>query len=368
MATARTADDSSLQVPPGAVPAHELLWTGCYTADGGGRGSGIGALRAGSDGSLRWLGVAAAADSPSFLAVHPTRDVVYAVGEAARTVTAYRRSGDFGLEAAGRHWPAGDAACHVAVDPQGRFLMVACWGDGQVLLYELDDDGRISARFAAAASTLAGRPSRAHASLMLDDGRVMTTDLGHDLLRVWNYVPGHGLRLDHELALPRDSGPRHLAQHRGGSVLVVTEYSVEVAVVQRSAGSGAFSLADVVPATAAGARPGDSAAEIALAADGRHAYVGVRGSNRIGVLAVDAGGSTVRPVADIPSGGDWPRHHLVRNGWLHVAHERSGDVVTYRLDPGSGLPGEAVGRLDLASPTALVPARDMPAPRAEHWA
>lgn len=367
MATPRIATASSLPVPPDAVPADQLLWTGCYTADGGGRGAGIGALRAAADGTLHWLGLAAAADSPSFLAVHPTLDVLYAVGEAARTVTAYRRSGKFGLEPLGRVWPAGDAACHVAVDPQGRFLVVACWGDGQVLLYELDDGGGISARFAAAASTLTGRPSRAHASLMLDDGRVMTTDLGHDLLRVWDYVPGQGLRLDHELALPRDSGPRHLVQHPGGSVLVVTEYSIEVAVVRRTPGSGTFSLAVVVPATAAGALPGDAAAEIALAADGRHAYIGVRGSNRIGVLEVDAGGGTVRPVADIPSGGDWPRHHLVRNGWLHVAHERSGDVMSYRLDPGSGLPGEAEGRLDLASPTALVPARDMPRPRAGHW-
>ena len=362
MATQRIAVTSSLPVPTAAVPSRELIWTGCYTADAGGRGTGIGALRAGTDGTLRWLGVAAAADSPSFLAVHPALDVVYAVGEAARTVTAYRRSGGFGLEAAGRDWPAGDAACHVAVDPQGRFLVVACWGDGQVLLYELDGDGGISARSAAAVSPLAGRPSRAHASLMLDDGRVMTTDLGHDLLRVWNYVPGHGLRLDHELALPRDSGPRHLVQHPGGSVLVVTEYSIEVAVVQRSPGSGTFSLAGMVPATAAGALPGDSAAEIALAADGRHAYVGVRGSNRIGVLEVDAGGNAVRPVADVPSGGDWPRHHLVRNGLLHVAHERSGDVVTYRVDPATGLPGEAVGKVDVASPTALVPAADMPGP------
>lgn len=356
MSIPRTSAPSSLPVPPDAVPSDGLIWTGSYTADAGGSGAGIEALRAGTDGTLRWLGVATAADSPSFLAVHPTLDVVYAVGEAARTVRAYRRSGEFGLAPAGREWPAGDAACHVAVDPQGRFLVVACWGDGQVLLYELDGDGGISARFAAAASTLAGRPSRAHASLMLDDGRIMTTDLGHDLLRVWNYVPGQGLRLDHELALARDSGPRHLVQHPKGPVLVVTEYSIEVAVLQRSRESGAFSLAGVVQATAAGALPGDAAAEIALGADGRHAYIGVRGSNRIGVLDVGGDGSVVRAVADVPSGGDWPRHHLVRNGWLHVAHERSGDVVTFPLDPETGLPGEAVGRLDLASPTALVPA------------
>jgi hypothetical protein len=88
MATPRIAAPSPLPVPTAAVPPQELIWTGCYTPDGGGRGSGIGALRAGTDGTLRWLGVAAAADSPSFLAMHPALDGVYAVGEAARTVTA----------------------------------------------------------------------------------------------------------------------------------------------------------------------------------------------------------------------------------------------------------------------------------------
>jgi 6-phosphogluconolactonase (cycloisomerase 2 family) len=340
--------------------AHDLIWTGSYTADGGGRGEGIGAVRAAPDGTLGWLGLAVKADSPSFLATHPSLPVVYAVGEQAQSIRAYRRSGAYGLEPAGPAWTAGEAACHVAVDPRGRYLTVACWGDGQVLLFELDDDGGISARFAAAASTVPDRPSRAHASLMLADGRVMTTDLGHDLLRIWNYRPGVGLALDHEVVLPRGSGPRHLAQHAGGSVFVVTEYSVEVAVVQQSTATGIFSLASAGPATHAGALPGDSAAEIALAAHGKHAYVGVRGSNRISVLQVEADGSSLQPLADFPSGGDWPRHHLVRNGWLHVAHERSSDVVTFPLDPVSGLPGDPVDRLALASPTALVLATPNP--------
>ena len=78
--------------------------------------------------------------------------------------------------------------------------------------------------------------------------------------------------------------------------------------------------------------------------------------NCSGVLEVEAGGSVLRPVADVPSGGDWPRHHLIRDGLLHVAHERSGDVVTFPLDPESGLPGTPADRLDVPSPTALVAA------------
>ncbi len=351
------------------IPAQRLIWTGCYTADSGGSGKGIGAVSVAADGTLRWLGVAAAADSPSFLAVHPSLALVYAVAEHAQTVRAYRRTGAFGLEPAGPAWPAGDAACHVAVDPSGRFLVVCCWGDGQVLLYDLDANGGITARSAAAPSRdpynrapdSGSRQSRAHAALLLADGRVMTTDLGHDLLRIWNVPSGPGtapgLTLDHEVVLPQGSGPRHLVQHRSGRVFVVTEYSIEVAVAEPSPDSGDFRLGFVGPATAGGARPGDSAAEIALAAGGRHAYVGVRGSNRVGVLEVERGGAVLRPVADVASGGNWPRHHLVRDGLLHVAHERSGDLITFPLDPDSGLPGGAAGRLRVASPTALVPAR-----------
>ena len=237
-------------------------------------------------------------------------------------------------------------------------MVVACWGDGQVLLYELDDDGGIACRFSAVHSRDpydAGRPSRAHASLMLADGRVMTTDLGHDLLRIWNVSAGRGLALDHEVVLPRGSGPRHLVQHPGGSVFVVTEHSIEVAVAVPS-DSGIFELAFIGAATHGGAVAGDSAAEIALAADGGRAYVGVRGSNRMSVLEVTAGGTALHPVADFPSGGDWPRHHLLRDGWLHVAHQRSGDIVSFPLGPASGLPGGPAARLELSSPTALIAA------------
>lgn len=358
---------------------HTLIWTGSYTADSGGHGAGIGAVSANPDGTLTWLGTATKADSPSFVAVHPSLPMVYAVGETAKTVQAYRRRGEFGLEAAGDPWAAGEAACHVAVDPEGRFLIVACWGNGQVLLYELDAEGGITARYSAepsvdphgdANTADGGRPSRAHASLMLADGRIMTTDLGHDLLRVWQYIPGAGLASDHEVVLPKGSGPRHLVQHPGGTVFVVSEYSIEVFAVRAASGTGQqaqFELVGRGPATSGGAQDGDSAAEIALSPDGRHAYVGVRGSNRISVLQMQSDSSDtttsgavghtagqLRPVADYPSGGDWPRHHLVLNGWLHVAHERSHDVTTFRLDPETGMPGDVHHRLVAGSPTALI--------------
>lgn len=340
-----------------------MIWTGSYTADRNGNGEGIGALNVDADGELTSLGLAVAANSPSFLAVHPTLPVLYAVAEEGKMVRAYRRSGAAELEEMGQSWPAGEAACHVAADPQGRFIVVTCWGDGQVILYELDHDGAMTSRTSAEAAvdphqagpTDEPRPSRAHSSIMLPDGRVMTTDLGHDLVRVWRYEPGQGLLPDHQVILPRGSGPRHMVRHPSGTVFIDTEYSIEVAVV-RAEPQGVYELTAMVPASVNKAFDGDSAAEIAMSPDGRFVYVGVRGSNRICVLKVGGQGTELTPLADVPSGGDRPRHHLVRDGWLFVAHEGSNDVLSFRLDPETGLPDGPVGRVETGSPSALVPA------------
>jgi 6-phosphogluconolactonase (cycloisomerase 2 family) len=151
-----------------------------------------------------------------------------------------------------------------------------------------------------------------------------------------------------------------LVQHHSGNVFVVSEYSIEVFVVKADAGT--FELVSRGPATSGGSFADDSAAEICLDQEGNHAYVGVRGSNLISVLKVRPDGTELSPVKDLASGGNWPRHHLVRGHWLHVAHERSDSIATFALDPATGLPGPMIHNLQTPSPTALVPATDPLAP------
>jgi 6-phosphogluconolactonase (cycloisomerase 2 family) len=145
-----------------------------------------------------------------------------------------------------------------------------------------------------------------------------------------------------------------MVEHPSGNVFIVSEYSVEVFVVGPEAGT--YELVFRGPATAGGSQEGDSAAEICLDTQGDFAYAGVRGSNLISVLEVAAGGTELIPVKDFDSGGDWPRHHLVRGSWLHVAHERSDNIATFELAPVTGLPGRVLHDLGTPSPTALVSA------------
>ncbi|WP_308466386.1 lactonase family protein [Rathayibacter soli] len=367
------------------------LWSGSYTADSNGHGTGIGLLRTTGDGTLRAVRTAAPAESPSFLVQHPFLPVVYAAQEAAQTVQTFTivDAADVdatgvdatGVDAAGVNpagyleplgaaWPAGAAVCHVTVDPDGRYAIATCWGDGTVHFYELDPAGAIVADHVAAPAIdpyadlpggvitvpeAAPRISRAHASLVLPDGRVLTTDLGFDLARVWRVEPGVGLVADHEVTLPAGSGPRHPVLHPGGAVSIVTEYSIDVVTVALGP-DGRYAITDVAPVFAGGPHPGDAAAHISLDARGQHVLVTVRGSNRVAMLAVRDDGARLEAVADVDCGGNWPRHHLQRGSFLYVANQLSDTIATFRLDA-SGLPSELLQTLQTGSPTCLIERR-----------
>ena len=134
------------------------LWLGSYTADAGGRASGIGSLRAGetdaasAGGPLSFAGTAASAASPSWLAPHPTLDVLYATLEHRGLVAAFRRTGEDSFAPLGAPVEAGAAVCHAAVAPDCRSLVASCWGDGRVVRLSLDAAGTPSAPVIAAAA------------------------------------------------------------------------------------------------------------------------------------------------------------------------------------------------------------------------
>lgn len=358
------------------------LWLGGYSADMAGTATGIGVLRAGdpdtgsAGGPLAVTGDAVAATSPSWVAAHPRLDVLYAALESAGTVQAYRRTGEETLAPLGPPVAAGDAVCHVAVGPDGGWLVASCWGDGRVVRMPLDAAGGLGAPAVAEAAvdpysvalgdglgglgappvavTTTGeeRDPHAHQAVFLPGGLVATTDMGFDLVRFWRPESGR-LRAAQQVVLPAGSGPRHAVWHPSGHLYVVTELSGEV-----------FALAPdrtgrwgVVGGVSLGGMPGDTAAEIALSRDAEYVYAALRGSNTIATVKVRGSGDALAPVALTEAGVDWPRHHLVVRDTLLVAGQRSNDVVALTLDVRAGAPGRPVRRAEAPAPTCLLPAR-----------
>jgi 6-phosphogluconolactonase (cycloisomerase 2 family) len=394
------------------------FWLGGYTADGEGSASGIGTLVAGAPdeasagGPLRFGGTAAATDgSPSWLAAHPTRDVVYAALESAGAVRAYRRTGESSLAPLGGPVAGGEALCHVAVAPDGSSLVASCWGDGRVVRMSLDAEGRPSAPVAgapaadpydadaapaestggidlaeaaralraaagaefahlvpdydagededegaaepAAADEDTVRVSRAHQAAFLPGGLVATTDMGLDLVRFWRATDA-GLRPVQQVVLPFGTGPRHMVFHPSGHLYVIAELSCEVYALAADV-TGSWRVVAGVPL--GGTLDGDTAAELAASRDGHFLYAGVRGSNTLATVRVKSAGETLAPVALVDAGVDWPRHHVVVRDTLLVAGQRSDEVASLTLDVRTGVPGRVRHRVEAPSPTCLLVAR-----------
>ncbi|GGH51431.1 lactonase family protein [Microbacterium album] len=198
------------------------------------------------------------------------------------------------------------------------------------------------------------RVTRAHCSLHLPGGRLVTTDLGFDLVRFWRASP-RGLALDHEVALPLGVGPRHLLLHPSGHLYVVTEYSSEVFVL-REGPDGRWSLRSGIAASPA-SQPGDTAAEIARSRDGVFLYTGLRGSDTIAVLRVRGEGDSLEHVALAESGIRTPRHHAVVRDTILVAGQGSHEVASLGIDERTGVPGPVRHRLAVPTPQHILPVR-----------
>lgn len=413
------------------------FWVGGYGAGMGGDATGIGLLE-GDQGrepvSLAYRGAVTETESPSWLARHPSLDVVYAALEGDGAVQAFARTGQSTLAPLGRPVTAGDSVCHVAIAPSGAYLIASCYGDGRVVRIDLSADGSLikptiaapardpynpdaaqdavahdPAQMSAAeiaaemlrngsmtfeqpstedvaaeapprsglllfdemlglnaaavpvpepaveAEDTPARASHTHAAAFLPDGRIATTDLGFDLVRIWGPTAA-GLTIDHEIVLPLGTGPRHMVVHPSGHLHVVTEYSCEIfTLAAQPDGRWALAAATMVsPAAQIGV---DFPAELSRSRDGETLYAGIRGSNTIAALRVRGGGESVEPFALAESGVDWPRHHLVHDGTLLVAGQRSNEVSVLDLDERTGAPRGIRHRTSAPAPTHLLLAR-----------
>jgi len=323
------------------------LWLASYTPP---HGSGQGISAAAWDGAAFTVGgLLAGAKSPSFVTQHPSLDVLYAVEEHEGRLLVLRREGD--AYVAAQTLPAGAAACHVRVEADGSGVTVACWGDGAVLHYLLDDNGLVTTTLRAPA--VDADATRAHASAALPTGGFVTTDLGADLLRRFRVADGALAEVD-RLQLPAGVGPRHLVVHEEW-LFVVTEFSNEVLVV---GWPGALELVGRHPVRATGA-DGDACAEIAHV--GGWLTVGVRGSDVLAVLRIVDDPTKhvieLEPAGEVATGGSHPRHHLHVPGAVLVCNQLSDQVTVLPFDEATGRLGPAAAVVPAASPTQLAPLR-----------
>lgn len=315
--------------------------------------------------------LAAEAENPSFLAVHPNRRFLYAVnevnkfdGKASGAVDAYQIRRDGSLLFLNQAATGGGAPCHLVVEAAGSFLLVANYSGGSVSVFRLGGDGLIGERTEIVqhlgSSRHPRRQRRPHAhSVNLDVGNryVAVADLGVDKVFVYPLDAAAGrLRLAKAgaVSLPPGFGPRHFAFHpRGKLAFVNGELSSSLASLQWDSAVGTLEPLDRKPTLPADFAGSNSTAEVQCHPNGRFVYVSNRGHDSIAVFGVDAATGRLTPIEREPTQGQTPRHFGISpcGDYLLAANQRSNSIVVFRIDSESGKL-EAAG-LKVEAPTPV---------------
>ncbi|MGW7418286.1 lactonase family protein [Streptomyces sp. NPDC054863] len=302
-------------------------------------------------GALTVLGATDAVADPSYLALAPGGQVLYAVSETDQGAVAAFGTADAVARPLGEPVPVGGGSpTHLAL--AGAHLVAANYGSGSVTVLPLRADGAPDKPSCVLHHHGSGpdrsRQEGPHAHQVLPDpsGRwVLSVDLGTDSVRVCALAADTGtLSVRTEVALRPGTGPRHLAFHPAGThAYVVGELTPTLTACRWEATTGTLTPLCEVSLLPDPPEAPSYASEVVVAPDGRFLWVANRGHDSISVFALSADGAQPELRATVPCGGHWPRDLALDPAGRHLyaANERSGDVTWFDIDAETGVPRRA---------------------------
>jgi 6-phosphogluconolactonase len=309
--------------------------------------------------------------NPGFLALHPTKPLLYACGQPAKdfgdgtnSVAAFSIGENHTLEFLGEASSGGKGACHVAVDATGRTAAVANYGDGTFSTIRLGEDG-VPEKIATLISSKGSGPNKnrqdgphAHGVYFDKANRhLYMPDLGLDRVIVHPFDAATSKLGD---ALPPletkpGAGPRHMAFSPDEShAYVLNELDNTVLAARHE--NGKFKVLGTVPTLPQDFTSGNTTAEIEVHPNGRFVYASNRGHNSIVVYQRDGETGGLTFLQHAPCGGKIPRHFKIdpTGKWLLCGHQESNTISILKLDPETGLLGEPAATVSTPSPICLI--------------
>lgn len=369
----------SLASPQGAAaqedsetPSHWLVYIGTYT---GGDSEGIYLLHLDSEtGELETVGLAAEADSPNFLALHPTEPFLYSVGqmtdEDGNTVgalNAFAIDPETGLlELLNRHPSIGGGPCHIAVDQPGRHAMAANYSGGSAIVASIENDGSLDETTAYVeheGSSVHPRQQapHAHAVDLAPDGRFLfVTDLGIDQIRIYRYndLTGNLEPNDppHVETAP-GAGPRHFTFHPSGDyAYVINELDNTITAFNYDADTGALDPIHSVPTLPDDFDEENTTAEIKAHPSGRFVYGSNRGHHSIAAFSVDEDTGELTPIGHTSTRGETPRNFNIdpSGQFLLAANQDTDNIAVFRIDQETGELEFTGSEVEISAPVCVV--------------
>jgi 6-phosphogluconolactonase len=347
-----------------------FAYAGCYTtAERHARGDGIHVYRMDQQ-TGAWTHIQHVGNlvNPSFLILSRDQRFLYSVHGDERYATAFGVDpGSRLLTLLNRGETGGANGVHLAIDPGGRFMVVANYAAGSVAVLPVLPDGRLANQIQVVA--LQGEPgpnpkeqasSHPHHVVFDPSGRfVLVPDKGFDRVFVFRFDKATGKLSPSDPAWVKASagaGPRHAAFHPSRPIAwVVNELASSVTTYDWDPKRGSLQ-----PVQTLSTRPPDfqgenSAAEIAVSPEGRFVYCSNRGHDSVAIYAVHPKTGRLASAGWVPTQGKSPRFIGFDPSYrfLFATNEQSDTIVAFHVDSAAGGLTPAGQVIQNASPVTL---------------
>jgi 6-phosphogluconolactonase len=351
-----------------------LVYIGTYT---GAKSKGIYVARLdATTGKLSTPELAAEIASPSFLAIHPNEQFLYAVNEVSKfdgkssgAVTAFAISHDTDkLTMLNQVSSVGAGPCYLVVDKTGKCVLVANYGGGSVAAFPIDKSGKLGDASAfiqhtgSSANAQRQKEPHGHSINVSPDNRfAVAADLGLDKLLVYRFDARKGTLRPNDpafAAVAPGSGPRHFTFHPDGKhAYVINEILCTVTAFSYNARRGELTELQTISTLPPGERvqPGYSTAEVRVHPSGKFLYGSNRGHDSIVVFAIGEKTGRLAHVQNEPTQGKTPRNFAIdpTGQWLLAENQGSDTIVMFRIDAATGRLSPAGQSVQVGSPVCV---------------
>jgi 6-phosphogluconolactonase len=334
-----------------------------------------------STGKLSPKGLAAETSNPSWVVVHPNGKWAYAANESGKqsAISAFSVDAKSAKLTLLNKLPAvGEDPCYLSFDKTGKYLFVANYTSGNVVVFPILPDGKLGDHTAAVqdAGTLGPNKERQeapHAHWVGARGNeVFVADLGLDRVLLYGFDPAKGtLRkapgpnakhpfFSSDLKLSSGTGPRHVAfssTENGHDVTyVVGELDSTVSLFAPTIEGGYSGLpGQKITMLPTEFSDRNDAAEITVHPSGKWLFASNRGHDSIAVFSVDPATGILKRAGDYSTGGKEPRHFAIdpTGQFLLAENQNSNSIVVFRIDPATGALSQISITEGIPSPVCL---------------
>ena len=303
-------------------------------------------------GTLSQARLAAELGNPGFLALHPDKQKLYAVGQLdGQDVVVGYRIDSSGILKQFTVSAIGDGeGTHIAVHPSGGFLLTAQYGGCSTALFPLDQEGNLGiatvTEHHGGSNIVPGRQDKPHphwCGFSPDGQYAFVPDLGMDGIVIYRVDAEKPAITKHGFAASvPGSGPRHMRFSVDGKfIYLLNELSLSVTTFKYDYANGTATQMSTTPALSEQIKDKEefnAAAEILVHPNGRFVYSSNRGNDSVTSYSADptTGFLTVNEVE--PIRGAWPRNiNMDHSGhWLLAAGAHSNTISVFAIDQSTG--------------------------------